>query len=90
MFPLDDLRQTLKLTEINRVNIVIICTFDEDVDELDLRFSKSVSIGNIPSSSGRGRVDTGGSSSLESHSGADLFEVLAGRKERDFHLKIFY
>ena len=44
LFPSNDLRNSL----------------DENVDELGLRFSKTVSVRDIPSTSSRGRVDTSG------------------------------
>ena len=44
LFPSDDLRNSL----------------DKNVDELGLRFSKTVSVRDIPSTSSRGRVDTSG------------------------------
>jgi len=50
-------------------------TLDEDVDELDFGLAESISIGDVPGAAGGGRVDTSGSSGLESHSSEDLFEV---------------
>ena len=72
LFPLDDLGEA----------------FDEDVDQLDLGFAQAVGVGNVPRSSGRGRVDSGGTAGLQSHFAANFFEVLAGREFGHFHLKI--
>ena len=61
-------------------------TFNENVDQLDLRFAESVSVGNIPGSSSWCWVDTGASSSLESHFSTNFFEVFASREKRHFNL----
>jgi len=49
LFPSDDLGNTL----------------DEDVDELSLGLAESVSVGDVPSATGGGGVDTSGSSGLK-------------------------
>ena len=43
-------------------------TFDENVDELNFWFSKSVSVGNVPGASSWSGVNTSGTTSLKSHS----------------------
>jgi len=59
-------------------------TFDEDVDELHFGFAKSVGVGDVPGAAGGGRVDSSGSSGLETHLGADGLEVRSSGEEWDF------
>ena len=52
-------------------------TFDEDVNEGSLRLSESIGVGDIPSSTNRGGVDTSDTTGLEGEGRADLLEVFS-------------
>merc|ERR1719469_1149525 len=67
--------------------------FGEGVEEGGLAGAESVGFGDVPGASGRCGVDTGGSTGLELHAGADVLEVGAhgdlGDLDRRCRLRIY-
>merc|ERR1719423_381013 len=58
-------------------------TFDEDVDQFDFGLAQSVGVGDIPGATSGGRVNTSGTSCLETHTSEEVLEVLATRDQWD-------
>ena len=58
-------------------------TFDEDVDQFDFGLAQSVGVGDIPGATSGGRVNTSGTSGLETHAAEEVLEVLAARDQWD-------
>jgi len=52
-------------------------SLNEDVDELSLTLSESVSVGDVPSATDGGGVNTTATTGLETKSSADVLEVFA-------------
>ena len=62
---------------------MVILTFDEDVNQFDFGLAQSVGVGNIPGATSGGRVNTSGTSGLETHAAEEVLEVLAARDQWD-------
>ena len=62
---------------------MLILTFDEDVDQFDFGLAQSVGVGDIPGATSGGRVNTSGTSGLETHAAEEVLEVLAARDQWD-------
>ena len=56
-------------------------TFDEAVDELNLRETETIGVGNVPDSALGFTVDTGAAAGLELHLLEDLLEVVTAGEE---------
>merc|ERR1711933_476400 len=60
-------------------------TFDEEIAQINFGETQAIRVGDIPSTTCGGRVNTSCTTSLKSHLFQDILEVFTSGEERNFH-----